>query len=85
MVFPVGLIMIMLTGADLLTSYRMYSVVALLHRRHSFLDLFKTWFVRFFGNLAGALYLTAVLTGCEYLRSQSFVDVMLMCDRWRDV
>ncbi|KAF4627727.1 hypothetical protein G7Y89_g10427 [Cudoniella acicularis] len=63
MVFPVGLIMVVLTGADLFTSYCMYSVVALLHRRCSFLDLLKTWFVSFFGNLAGALFFMAVLTG----------------------
>ncbi|KAB8297636.1 hypothetical protein EYC80_001444 [Monilinia laxa] len=63
MVFPIGLIMVVLTGADLFTSYCMYSVVALLHRRCSFLDLLKTWFVSFFGNLAGALFFMAVLTG----------------------
>lgn len=66
MVFPIGLIMVVLTGADLFTSYCMYSVVALLHRRCSILDLLKTWFVSFFGNLAGALFFMAVLTGCEY-------------------
>lgn len=54
-----------LTGADLFTSYCMYSVVALLHRRCSFLDLLKTLFVSFFGNLAGALFFMAVLTGCK--------------------
>ncbi|QSZ28578.1 hypothetical protein DSL72_003076 [Monilinia vaccinii-corymbosi] len=63
MVFPVGLVMVVLTGADLFTSYCMYSVVALLHRRCSLLDLLKTWFVSFFGNLAGALFFMAVLTG----------------------
>lgn len=63
MVFPVGLIMVVLTGADLFTSYCMYSTVAWLHRRCSFLDLLKTWFVSFFGNLAGALFFMAVLTG----------------------
>jgi formate/nitrite transporter FocA (FNT family) len=63
MVFPVGLIMIILTGADLFTSYCMYSVVALLHRRCSFVDLAKTWFISFFGNLAGALVFTIVLVG----------------------
>ena len=65
MVFPVGLIMTVLTGADLFTSYCMYSVVALLHRRCSFFDLVKTWVMSFFANLAGALFLM-VITGCEY-------------------
>ena len=61
--------MVVLTGADLYTSYCMYSVVALLHRRCSFLDLLKTWFVSFFGNLVGALFFMAVLTGCKLPRT----------------
>lgn len=60
-------IVVVLTGADLFTSYCMYSVVALLHRRCSVLDLLKTWVVSFFGNLAGALFFMAVLTGCKFL------------------
>ncbi|EKD14931.1 uncharacterized protein L3040_005007 [Drepanopeziza brunnea f. sp. 'multigermtubi'] len=63
MVFPVGLIMVVMTGADLFTSYCMYSTVAWLHRRCSFLDLLKTWFVSFFANLAGVLFFMAILTG----------------------
>ncbi|PVH73906.1 hypothetical protein DL98DRAFT_605998 [Cadophora sp. DSE1049] len=63
MVFPVGLIMVMLTGADLFTSYCMYSVVGLLHRRCSFVDLLKTWVVSLFGNL----FFMDVLTGCNWL------------------
>lgn len=86
MVFPVGLIMCVLTGADLYTSYCMYSVVAFLHRRCSFFDLLKTWFVSFFANLAGALFLMAVLTGCMshfplYCVSARCADT---CRRWRN-
>jgi formate/nitrite transporter FocA (FNT family) len=81
MVFPVGLIMVVLTGADLFTSYCMYSVIALLHRRCSFLDLLKTWFVSFFGNLAGALFFMAVLTGCKLptsYRKQTHANILQM-------
>lgn len=66
MVFPVGLIMVVLTGADLFTSYCMYSTIALLHRRCSFFNFGKTLFVSFWGNLAGALFFMAVLTGCKF-------------------
>ncbi|KAH8808893.1 Formate/nitrite transporter-domain-containing protein [Xylogone sp. PMI_703] len=62
-VFPVGLIMTVLTGADLFTSYCMYSVVAVLHRRATIFDLAKTWFISFFANLAGALFFMALLSG----------------------
>ncbi|KAF8862697.1 Formate/nitrite transporter [Acephala macrosclerotiorum] len=61
--FPVGLIMVFLTGADLFTSYCMYSVVALLHRRITILDLAKTWGVSFFCNLAGILFSALILFG----------------------
>jgi formate/nitrite transporter FocA (FNT family) len=83
MVFPVGLIMVVLTGADLYTSYCMYSVVALLHRRCSVFDLLKTWFVSFFGNLAGALFFMAVLTGCKsscYLQTMN--TTLTLKRRW---
>lgn len=55
--------MIVLSGADLYTSYCMYSTVALLHRRITIFEFFKTLFVSFFGNLAGALFFTIVLIG----------------------
>jgi len=83
MVFPVGLIMVVLTGADLFTSYCMYSVVALLHRRCSFFDLLKTWVVSFFGNLAGALFFMAVLTGCwsPFRKFRSKLEVLTISRR----
>ena len=80
--FPVGLIMVVLTWADLFTSYCMYSVVALLHRRCNFLDLLKTWFVSFFGNLAGALFFMAVLTGCKISHAELPARYLLTFHRW---
>jgi formate/nitrite transporter FocA (FNT family) len=85
MVFPVGLIMVVLTGADLYTSYCMYSVVALLHRRCSVFDLLKTWFVSFFGNLAGALFFMAVLTGCKPSCYPQTTNTTLTLNRWWDI
>ena len=38
---------------------------ALLHRRITILDLLKSWFVSFFGNLAGSLFFVAIITGCK--------------------
>ncbi|KFY24250.1 hypothetical protein V491_02227 [Pseudogymnoascus sp. VKM F-3775] len=61
--FPVGIMMVILTGADLFTSYILFSTVAFLHRRITFVDLLKTWFISFFGNLAGMLFFMALLTG----------------------
>lgn len=54
--FPIGLILVVLTGADLYTSNVMFLPVAYLHRRASLLDIAKSWGISFFGNLAGMLF-----------------------------
>ena len=64
LLFPIGLVMMVLTGADLFTSNIMFMTVALLHRRISILDLLRNWFVSFFGNLAGSLFFACIITGC---------------------
>lgn len=63
-----------LTGADLFTSYTLYSPVALLHRRITILDLLKTWVVSFFGNLAGMLFFTIVLVGYGGIFSSGYYE-----------
>ncbi|KAL8867270.1 MAG: hypothetical protein Q9174_005770 [Haloplaca sp. 1 TL-2023] len=62
-IFPVGLVMIVLTGADLFTSNVMFMTVAFLHRRISIIDLAKNWVVSYLGNLAGMLFYMALITG----------------------
>lgn len=37
--------------------------VAFLHRRVSLLDVAKSWFVSFFGNLAGMLFFALIICG----------------------
>ena len=49
-----------------LTDTYQYSIVALLHRRISILDLAKTWVVSFFANLGGMLFFVLVLVGCKH-------------------
>jgi len=61
-VFPVGLVMIVLNGADLLTSNMMTFPMAVLKRRVPLWGLLLNWFVVFWGNLVGSLFFAAVLT-----------------------
>lgn len=61
--FPVGLTMIVLTGADLCTSSFMMMPTALIQRKISILQLLQHWFLTFFGNLAGSLFFMAIITG----------------------
>lgn len=61
--FPVGLVMIVLTGSDLFTSNVMFMTVAFLHRRISITDVLKSWVVSYLGNLAGMLFFMAIIIG----------------------
>lgn len=62
-IFPFGLVSIVLTGADLCTGSFMFTTIACLHRRISPLKMLTHWFVTFFGNLAGSLFVMALITG----------------------
>lgn len=60
-VFPIGLIIIVITGLELCTSNFMVMTITTLQRRTTVLDLAKSWVVSFFGNLAGAMFFGGVL------------------------
>lgn len=60
-VFPFGLIMITLLHQELLTSNMLYFSMAVLKRAVPFWGLCLNWFIVFFGNLAGSLFVAAIL------------------------
>lgn len=61
--FPIGLVMIVLSGSDLFTSNIMFMTVAFLNRRVTLVDLLKSWVISYLGNLAGMLFFVAIVTG----------------------
>jgi len=61
-VFPVGIVMIVLQGADLLTSNMMTFPMAVMKRRIPWWSLPLNWFVVFWGNLVGSLFIAALLS-----------------------
>ncbi|EMC97653.1 hypothetical protein BAUCODRAFT_107340 [Baudoinia panamericana UAMH 10762] len=63
LIFPFGLVTIVVTGADLCTGSFMYTTIAVLHRRLSPLKMLMHWFITFFGNLAGSLFVMAIIIG----------------------
>ncbi|KAH9208026.1 Formate/nitrite transporter-domain-containing protein [Leptodontidium sp. 2 PMI_412] len=63
LVFPLGLVMVVLTGADLFTATTMYTAVSVLHGRLSIWKMLLHWFLCFWGNLAGALFVMAIIFG----------------------
>ncbi|KKY15744.1 putative formate nitrite transporter family [Phaeomoniella chlamydospora] len=61
LVFPYGLCMIVLTGADLCTGTFLFTTVSVLHRRLSITKAGLHWFITFWGNLTGSLFVTGIL------------------------
>ncbi|KAG6916667.1 hypothetical protein DXG01_005891 [Tephrocybe rancida] len=60
-VFPVGLVMIVLQGLELLTSNMMTFPMAAMKRAIPLWSLPLNWLIVFFGNLVGSLFFGAVL------------------------
>lgn len=63
LVFPFGLTMVVVTGTDLCTGSFMLTTVAALQRRISPVRMLLHWFVTFWGNLAGSLFIVGLITG----------------------
>lgn len=55
-VFPIGLILIVITGADLFTGNAMTLIISTLHRKTTWINVITSWTISFFGNLAGCLF-----------------------------
>ncbi|MCJ1472266.1 hypothetical protein MMC13_000913 [Lambiella insularis] len=90
LLFPIGLVMIVLSGSDLFTSNIMFMSVAFLHRRIGILDLLKNWIISFLGNLAGMLFFMAIVTGyggvfeeeAYKLETINFADMKAVTPSW---
>ncbi|KAK7053369.1 hypothetical protein VNI00_003995 [Paramarasmius palmivorus] len=68
--FPVGLVMIVLTGQELLTSNMMVMPMAAIKGAIPWWSIPINWLIVTFGNLVGSLFFAAILVRC-----QSFVIV----------
>nr|WP_198003847.1 formate/nitrite transporter family protein [Methanocaldococcus sp. FS406-22] len=60
-VFPVGLILIILTGMELVTGDMMLLPLAILKRKATFAQLLKVWFWVYIGNLVGSLIYALIM------------------------
>ncbi len=56
--FPIGLILVVILGAELFTGNNALLIPSYLARRHSFFTVIKNWILVYFGNLVGALFFT---------------------------
>lgn len=68
-VFPVGLLLVLVAGADLFTGNCMYLPSAIAHRKASWTGLVRSWVISYGGNLVGSVavaYFLGVLSGILY-------------------
>jgi formate/nitrite transporter FocA (FNT family) len=59
--FLIGLVMIVLIGADLFASNIMFMTTAFLHHHVSIKDVLTSWVVSYAGNVGGMLFFMAVI------------------------
>lgn len=71
--FPIGLIMVILTGAELFTGNSLMTI-SLLERRIGIMGLLRNWAVVYLGNFAGSLLLAAGIVNSACL-SDAFLPV----------
>ncbi|CAF1356783.1 unnamed protein product [Adineta ricciae] len=55
LVFPVGLVLVLLTGVELFTGNTMIFIVSTLNKKTTWLQLLKSWIVSYCGNLLGCI------------------------------
>ncbi|RMY66046.1 hypothetical protein D0863_08708 [Hortaea werneckii] len=93
LIFPFGLVSIVVTGADLCTGSFLYATLAVLHRRISLLKMLIHWTVTFFGNLAGSLFVMAIIAGYGgvfsaepyYNEAESFATTKVVTPGWHQI
>ena len=61
-VFPLGLILCVIAGADLFTGNTAYFIPPLISRSLKFRDLLRNWSLVYIGNFVGALFIGYILT-----------------------
>lgn len=75
-VFPIGLMLVVLTGAELFTGNNMFLVVSVLEKRSTLKELLRNWIIVFFANFAGALLIVGILAGGHFFADGSTVTAM---------
>lgn len=92
-IFPFGLCTIVLTGADLCTGSFMFTTISCLHRRISPWKMLMHWFVTFWGNLAGSLFVMGLIvgyggvfdSGAYRTEAQAFAKTKVIVPEWHQI
>ncbi|MDV7188036.1 formate/nitrite transporter family protein [Lutibacter sp. TH_r2] len=73
--FPVGLILVVVVGAELFTGNNAYFIPTILNKKQPIKEMFKNWGLVYFGNFIGAVFVAYVITHLTHIVSASpFID-----------
>ena len=76
-VFPVGLILVVIAGAELFTGNTAYFVPNLMTKKQKPIAMFRNWFWVYIGNFIGALFVAYFLTHLTHLVDKKpFIDAV---------
>jgi formate/nitrite transporter len=77
LIFPVCLIIIVISGAELFTGNVMYMLAARMSGQTTWKNLAKNWFFSYFGNLCGALFIGYFLFHLTHIFHTTTYDAYL--------
>ncbi|SHE93043.1 formate/nitrite transporter [Desulfofundulus australicus DSM 11792] len=72
--FPIGLILVILGGADLFTGDVMYNTVGLLESKMSVNELWRNWFLAYAGNFLGAIFVVYLAMSSGFLSTEPWLS-----------
>ncbi|KAK4454544.1 Formate/nitrite transporter [Podospora aff. communis PSN243] len=92
-VFPMALVLIMLTGGELFTGSTMFTGVAVLHKRLPIKNMLLHWLLCFWGNFAGCIFVMFVFMAGGGIFEQepykgqviSFVTAKQLTPQWHQI
>ncbi|WMI68112.1 formate/nitrite transporter family protein [Mangrovimonas sp. YM274] len=75
--FPIGLILVVIVGAELFTGNNAYFIPNILTKRQRVYAMLKNWGLVYIGNFVGALFLAYVITHLTHLVSDTpYIDMV---------
>ena len=73
--FPIGLILVVVVGAELFTGNNAYFIPNLIRKKQPISDMFKNWGLVYAGNFVGALFIAYVITYLTHIvHAAPYVD-----------
>ncbi|KAK0663899.1 putative transporter [Cercophora samala] len=93
LIFPSGIVMILISGSELFTGSNMITGISWMHGRLPLKKLLLHWFLCFWGNMAGALFVMSIIVGYggvfdnEIFKKQAIANAQLkqITPQWHQI